>query len=124
MIDKDGGKAAAHITGCDLSSLQHTVADAAEAYRWLQKHAAGAEGVEAFFGAAQAIHRWSGVFSGQNRLPLTDAGLAESFKTLSIANSSGANAEATKAGQVAAEMGGVTAEASSAGGQQRGCGEM
>jgi hypothetical protein len=115
LIDNDEGKAAAHITGCDLSTLRHTVADAAEAYRWLQKHAASAEGVEAFFRAAQTIHRWSGVFSGKDRLPLTAAGLAESFKTLSIANGSDADAEAIKLGP-AAEVEGCASGAMDQGG--------
>jgi hypothetical protein len=99
MIDKDVGKAASHITGCDLSAVRHSVADAAEAYRWLQTHAQGASATQEFFKKAQSIHRWSAVLDGQDRLPLSEEGLADRLKVLNVGDKSSADASVSYEGQ-------------------------
>lgn len=92
LIDPDQpGAAAAHLTGCDLAALPHTHADAAEAYAWLRENAGETEHKGRFFAAAQAVHRWSAVFEGAERLPTPEEGLIERLQELSVgSNGSGA----------------------------------
>ena len=78
------GAAAAHLTACDLAAVPHTHADAAEAYAWLREHAGNTEHRDRFFAAAQAVHRWSAVFEGAERLPLPGDDLIERLKKMSV----------------------------------------
>lgn len=92
------GKAAAHLTGCDLAAVPHTAAEAGAAHAWLQQHASDA--APAFFKQAQKVHRWSALFDGAARLPLPpDGDLSERLQALALAPGAAANGKAAQAAE-------------------------
>jgi hypothetical protein len=77
-------KAASHLASCDLSSLPHTVHEAAQAHAWLRDTCKDKEAAKAFYAKAQEVHRWSEVFDGPDRLPVpADEGLSERLQAMS-----------------------------------------